>query len=60
MPKCSTRPLTNDNPGNCVGFDVVEQEVLWRFQTGSGIIGSPITRDEMWQVHAFLMSRDGL
>ena len=76
--------LTSDNPGNFVGFDVVEQEVLWRvvspapfwagavatssglvftgdmrgyfmaidaesgdvlweFQTGSGIIGSPIT-----------------
>ena len=76
--------LTSDNPGNFVGFDVVEQKVLWRvvspapfwagavatssglvftgdmrgyfmaidarsgdvlwqFQTGSGIIGSPIT-----------------
>ena len=76
--------LTSDNPGNFVGFDVVEQEVLWRvaspapfwagavatssglvftgdmrgyfmaldarsgevlwqFQTGSGIIGSPVT-----------------
>ena len=76
--------LTSENPGNFVGFDVVERkvlwrvvspapfwagavatssglvftgdmrgyfmaidarsgEVLWRFQTGSGIIGSPIT-----------------
>ena len=76
--------LTSDNPGNFVGFDVVERKVLWRvvspapfwagavatssglvftgdmrgyfmaidarsgevlwqFQTGSGIIGSPIT-----------------
>ena len=76
--------LTSDNPGNFVGFDVVERkvlwrvvspapfwagavatssglvftgdmrgyfmaidarsgDVLWRFQTGSGIIGSPIT-----------------
>ncbi|MCY4059025.1 MAG: PQQ-binding-like beta-propeller repeat protein, partial [Gammaproteobacteria bacterium] len=76
--------LTSDNPGNFVGFDVVNREVLWRvvspapfwagavatstglvftgdmrgyfmaidgasgevlwqFQTGSGIIGSPIT-----------------
>jgi alcohol dehydrogenase (cytochrome c) len=35
--------FTGDMRGYFMAFDAKKGEVLWRFQTGSGIIGSPIT-----------------
>ena len=50
--------LTSDNPGNFVGFDVVEQEVLWRVVSPAPLLGrrrGHLQRPRVHRRHARLL-----